>query len=116
MSPTLTKKVAAKKAEELEDAGVETPESQEAEQDARASNSPIWDTRSGRVQGAIWKHDQKGGKVRYTIAIFRSYRDKKTEEWKNVHYFDRDDLPDVEKVKVSADTYLREVMDMVEAA
>jgi hypothetical protein len=60
----------------------------------------------------MFKHDQKG-KVRYTVSISRSFRDK-NDDWKNVHFFDRDDLADVKAVAEQAVTYLAEVMDKVE--
>lgn len=79
-----------------------------------SGNGPIWTTHSHRVKAAMWKHDQKG-KARYTVAIFRSYLDEKADEWKNVHFFDTDDLDDVEKVRMEAKTYLSEVIDHVES-
>lgn len=57
-----------------------------------SGRGPIWDDVSERVKCAIWKHTQ-GEKVRYTTAIYRSYRENGV--WHNVHYFDRADLRDV---------------------
>ncbi len=75
---------------------------------------PIWTTESGRVRGAMFRHEQKG-KVRYTVAVSRSYKSKKTDEWVDTHFFDRNDLDDVRKVAEQAVMYLAEVMDKVEA-
>lgn len=56
---------------------------------------PVWKTQHNRVQGALWRHPQLGGKVRYTVSISRSYKDSETNKWVNVHYFDQRDLRDV---------------------
>jgi hypothetical protein len=58
-----------------------------------SGRNPIWDDTSERVKCAIWKHDQKG-RSRYTVALYRSYRDEGG-SWHNVHFFDRNDLKDV---------------------
>lgn len=83
MTKTLTKNkdVAGKKP-------VETSETND-------SSLPVWKTQHGRVQGAMWKHIQDDGKTRFTISISRSYKDKDTEKWQNVHYFDAKDLRDI---------------------
>ena len=62
------------------------------------SSAPIWKTQHNRVQGAMWKHPQEDGKTRFTISVSRSYKDKETDKWMNVHYFDRKDLKDVHAV------------------
>jgi len=64
---------------------------------AKKPSAPLWsdESDSRRVRVAIWSHDQKGGKVRYTISICRSYFDEDDRRWVNTHYFDRRDLEDV---------------------
>ena len=86
MTKTLTKKmdVAGKKP-------AETPET-------NGSSLPIWKSQHGRVQGAMWKHLQDDGTTRFTISISRSYKDKDDDKWKNVHFFDRNDLDDVRSI------------------
>src|SRR4051794_6569349 len=65
------------------------------ESETTDSSLPIWKTQHNRVQGAMWKHPQEDGKVRFTISISRSYKDKDDDKWKSVHYFDRKDLKDI---------------------
>lgn len=77
-------------------------------------SSPVWKTQSNRVQGAVWKHDQKG-KARYTIAISRSYRDQDG-KWQTVHYFDRRDLKDVRAVCDQAESEISSLEGMTVAA
>src|SRR4029077_1918053 len=59
------------------------------------SSGPVWKMQRNRVQGAMWRHNQSGNRVRYTVSISRSYKDKETDKWMSVHYFDQKDLPDV---------------------
>lgn len=66
-----------------------------AEEQAKESphRGPVWDAVSNRVKAALWKHAQ-AKRVRYSVAIYRSYRDDDG-NWHNVHFFDAADLPDV---------------------
>ena len=79
---------------------VKSPARQEQTND---SSAPIWKTLHNRVQGAMWKHLQDDGTVRFTISVSRSYKDKDTDKWMNVHYFDRNDLRDVHAVCAEAE-------------
>jgi hypothetical protein len=88
-------------------------ETQEAQVPEAPGSGPLWKTQSGRVQGAMWKHNQKG-KSRFTVAISRSYKGQNG-EWQNVHFFDRTDLQDVKKVADDAIAYLTEVVEKVES-
>jgi hypothetical protein len=101
-------------AQALKDKEVAGTQPADQAQDAPTHN-PIWTALSGRVQGAIWKHPQKG-KSRYTIAISRSYRDQKNGEWKSVHFFDRQDLADVKRVRDDAESYLASVVGQAKPA
>jgi hypothetical protein len=58
------------------------------------SSGPIWKTQNNRVKGAMWRHQQPGDKVRFTVSISRSYKDEKN-AWVNTHFFDERDLRDV---------------------
>src|SRR5689334_4694196 len=91
-----------------EDTSVET------DTQPHAKAGPIWTTESGRVRSAMFRHEQKG-KVRFTVAVSRSYLSKKTGDWVDTHFFDRNDLADVKAVVDRATVYLAEVMDKVEA-
>lgn len=75
-----------------------------AEDEARTeeSSAPVWKTQHNRVQGAMWRHNQKD-KVRYTVSISRSYKDEKG-KWNSVHYFDRQDLRDIRSICDEAET------------
>jgi len=71
-----------------------------------SSSEPIWKGQEGRVQGAMWRHEQEDEKtkkvrIRYTIAISRSYKDKEG-DWQSVHYFDLDDLKNVHRIAEAA--------------
>src|SRR5438105_1919659 len=70
------------------------------------SSLPIWKTQHNRVQGAMWKHLQDDGKPRFTISVSRSYKDKETNKWHNVHYFDSSDLKDIHATCVEAEEQL----------
>ena len=62
-----------------------------------AKKTPYWSDQSAsnRVRASLWRHDQKGGKVRYTVALCRSYFDEQEKHWVNTHFFDARDLDDV---------------------
>ncbi len=62
------------------------------------SSAPIWKTQHNRVQGAMWEHLQEDGTSRFTISISRSYRDKETDKWQSVHFFDPKDFKDIHLV------------------
>jgi hypothetical protein len=74
------------------------PEGHAATSAAQTNDSsehrPIWDRQLNRVKAAMWTHPQKD-KTRYTVAIYRSYKDAADGKWKNVYYFDSQDLQDV---------------------
>src|SRR5436309_2217450 len=76
------------------------------------SSVPIWKEQHGRVQGAMWKHPQEDGKVRYTISVSRSYKDDKTKKWVSVHYFDQRDLKDVRSICDQADAEILNIEGM----
>ena len=67
------------------------------------SSLPVWKAQHGRVQGALWKYPQEDGKTRFTISISRSYKDKESDKWMNVHYFDRKDLNDIRSICQTAE-------------
>src|SRR5947209_6176234 len=85
----------------------------QAEPRAKESSGPTWKRQHGRVQAAVWSHDQNG-KTRHTVAITRSYRDAKAGQWRNVHYFDRQDLKDVHAICDEAEQYLLELEGMTQ--
>jgi hypothetical protein len=78
------------------------------------SSGPIWKRQHGRVQGAMWKHEQKG-KTRFTVSISRSYKDEKG-KWQSVHYFDSQDLRDVVAIANEADERILELQGMTTQA
>jgi len=77
-----------------------------------ASKAPIWDNQLHRVKAAMWKYDQKG-KTRYTIALYRSYKDDDSGKWNNVHYFDPQDLPDIRTLIDEADRKVNQLAELV---
>lgn len=112
----MTKALATKPVARKDAAGT-TPEDSPASREnaTTESSGPIWKTQHNRVQGAMWKHDQKG-KVRYTVSISRSYKDRETDQWVSVHYFDSQDLRDVVSVANEARDYVLGLDGMEEVA
>ena len=101
MTKTLTKK--------MEVTGRKPVESQ-----TNDSSLPIWKTQEGRVQGAMWKHLLDDGKTRFTISVSRSYKDKDSDKWMNVHFFDEKDLADVHAIADQAKDEILRVKGMVQ--
>ena len=106
---TSIKDVPAKKAEETA-----AQEEQHAGQQDAAGKRPIWSRTLNRVDGSIWKHDQKG-EARYTVAISRSYLEKKTNQWKRSFYFDKNDLQDVRSICNEAEDQILDLEGMTAA-
>jgi len=72
-----------------------------------AHKRPVWSRTINPVDCSIWPHDQ-AEEVRHTIAISRSYKDRKSGEWKRNFYFDYSDLADVKAVcEAAAEEILR---------
>jgi len=94
----------AKKDSSAETAEAAAPaEKAEAPQTHEASGKrPLWSRQLNRVQCSIWKHDQNG-RTRYTTLIYRTYLDRRNNEWKRVYYFDKNDLKDVRSVTSEAE-------------
>jgi hypothetical protein len=93
-------KEAARKAEDS--AGeAETSPAQDA-----GGKRPLWSRQLNRVDCSLWKSGQNGA-ARYTVAITRSYLDKRSNAWKRVHYFDRQDLTDVRAVCDEAEKHIQ---------
>ena len=84
-----------------------------AEQERK--NDPVWTTEAHRVKGAMWKHVQDNGKARFTIAVYRSYKNDDTKKWVNTHYFDEQDLGDVRQVCAEAEEKLLQLKGMTQA-
>ena len=99
MTKTLTKKK-------------EVTDRKSVESQTNDSSQPVWKTQQNRVQGAMWKHLQDDGKTRYTISVSRSYKDKDTDKWMNVHYFDRNDLRDVQAICAEAEEQILSIEGM----
>jgi len=78
-----------------------------------ASKRPIWSRTINRVDCSIWSHDQAAGK-RYTVAISRSYLEKRSNQWKHSYYFDKSDLQDVRAVCDAAENELLELEGMTD--
>ena len=74
----------------------ETPAEQETQ--TNDSSAPIWKTQHNRVQGAMWEHPQEDGTTRFTVSISRSYKDKETDKWQSVHFFDPKDFKDIHQI------------------
>lgn len=80
-----------------------------------AHKGPFWSdsSESGRVRATIWKHENKNGKVRYTVGICRSYLDRDDDRWVNTHYYDQRDLDDVMHFAQVAKKKLDRIIDGV---
>ena len=76
-----------------------------AEQETQTNDSspPIWKTQHNRAQGAMWAHPQEDGGTRFTVSISRSYKDKETDKWQSVHFFDQKDFKDIRLVMDEAE-------------
>jgi hypothetical protein len=70
-------------------------------------NGPLYDLRSGRVQGSIWDREGSNGETRYTWSLSRSYKDKEG-NWQRTASFDPEDLPHVKEVLAKAENLLKE--------
>lgn len=76
---------------------------------------PIWSRSINRVEGSMWKHGQNGD-TRYTVSVSRHYLNRRTNEWKRDHYFDRRDLADVVTVCREAEDRILQLEGMTQAA
>lgn len=54
---------------------------------------PVMRFRSGAVSATVWEHKRKDGVTYPSVKLTRSYRDKKTQEWKETSDFTVHDLP-----------------------
>ena len=70
-------------------------------------NGPLYDLRSGRVQGSIWDREGPNGETRYTWSLSRSYKDKDG-NWQRTTSFDAEDLPHVKEVLAKTENLLKE--------
>lgn len=80
-----------------------------------SGKKPVWFRQMNRVHSSIWKNDQNG-EVRYTIAVFRSYLDRRNNETKRVFYFDQQDLKDVRAVCAEAEAQILSLKGMTTEA
>jgi hypothetical protein len=78
------------------------------------SSAPIWKTQHNRVQGAMWEHPQEDGTTRFTVSISRSYKDKETDKWQSVHFFDPKDFKDIHLVCDEADLEILRLQGMTQ--
>jgi hypothetical protein len=92
-------KEAARKAEVIAEQAQPIPA-----QDA-GGKRPIWSRQINRIDCSMWVQGLNG-EQRYSIAITRSYLDKRAKSWKRVHYFDRQDLSDVRAVCAEAERHI----------
>lgn len=94
-----------------EDSGAAKPEGTAAPQQRDRNDSgkkPLWSRSINRVDASVWPHEQNG-ETRYTIALSRSYFDKKSNQWKRNYYFDRQDLMDLRTLIDEADARVMEL-------
>ena len=70
-------------------------------------NGPLYDLRSGRVQGSIWDREGPNGETRFTLSLSRSYKDKEG-SWQRVSSFDPEDVPHMKEVLNKAEEILKE--------
>ena len=54
---------------------------------------PVMRFRSGSVSATIWEKQGKDGTLFPSVRLSRSYRDRKTQEWKETSEFAVNDLP-----------------------
>jgi hypothetical protein len=88
----------------------------EQEPQTNDSSAPFWKTQHNRVQGAMWEHPQEDGGTRHTVSISRSYRDKETDKWQSVHFFDPKDFKDIRLVMDEAEQELLTLQGMTTEA
>lgn len=60
------------------------------------AQQPVKKIRLGNIQASIWAHENGNRKVRFTVAISRSYQEKDG-NWVDCDFFDHGDLPVVAK-------------------
>jgi hypothetical protein len=68
-------------------------------------NRPLYDYRSGRVQGAIWDREGPNGETRYQLSLYRSFTDKEG-NWKQTTSFDPQDIQYVKAIITKAEETL----------
>lgn len=75
------------------------------------SNKPVKVIRVGGVKASIWKNDfkLKDGTTReqHSVSIIRSYKDAKSDEWKETNSYNPDSLADLESVAREARMFLK---------
>lgn len=55
---------------------------------------PVREIRVGGISAAIWeRNEDANGNIQYSVRINKSYRDKKSDEFKNTDYYFPSDLP-----------------------
>lgn len=54
---------------------------------------PVMRFRSGAISATVWEQKRKDGTLFPTVKLVKSYRDKKTQEWKETSSFAVNDLP-----------------------
>lgn len=65
--------------------------------DQEPKAKPVREARSGHVRASVWKNTSETGTY-YTVTINNSYKDKKTNEWKESKSYGKEDLADLEVV------------------
>jgi hypothetical protein len=75
------------------------------------SKKPVKVFRSGQVKASIWENDfvLKDGTSRktHTVTVIRSYKDVKTDEWKDTNSYPVDSLSDLESVCQESRRFLK---------
>src|SRR5262249_4743849 len=69
---------------------------------------PLYELRSGRVQGAICNQLGPSGETRYCFSLYRSYTEEQTGNWQQTSSFEPEDLPRVKAIVAKAEETLTE--------
>ena len=74
-------------------------------------HEPLYDLKSGQVEGRIWDREEANGETRYRLTLSRSYKDQ-TGTWQLVSSFEPEDLPHVKEVLAKVEQILKEELGM----
>ena len=69
-------------------------------------NDPVKKFRIGAITATVWKNETEEGRSYFSTSIVRTYRDKDTEEWKEMNSYGHDDLLNVARLAERAEAFI----------
>ena len=68
-------------------------------------NRPVHVLRHRHLKATVWKNDTEKGPM-YNVTVVRSFKDPKTDQWKDSHSFGYDDLMNVSALMYEAHAFI----------